>query len=113
MALLLDTNAVVWWLTDSPRLSEVARATINAEVASGRVYVSAVSGFEMALGEARGTMPSAEDFTPFVFESEFADEALPSKETILASSHKRKCGVYPEHADLTHVCSVRHWHPIP
>lgn len=62
MALLLDTNAVVWWLTDSPRLSDVARAAINAEVASGRVYVSAVSGFEMALGEARGTMPSAEDF---------------------------------------------------
>ena len=62
MALLLDTNAIVWWLTDSPRLSGDARAAIGAEVASGHVYVSAVSGLEMALGEARGTMPSAADF---------------------------------------------------
>jgi PIN domain nuclease of toxin-antitoxin system len=62
MALLLDTNAIVWWLTDSPRLSGDARTAIGAEVASGRVYVSAVSGLEIALGEARGTMPSAAAF---------------------------------------------------
>jgi PIN domain nuclease of toxin-antitoxin system len=62
MALLLDTNAVVWWLTDSPRLSGEARAAIDAEVVSGSVYVSAVSGLEMALGEARGVMPSAAAF---------------------------------------------------
>ena len=62
MALLLDTNAVVWWLTDSPRLSGEARTAIDAEVVSGSVYVSAVSGLEMALGEARGVMPSAAAF---------------------------------------------------
>lgn len=62
MTLLLDTNAVVWWLTDSPRLPEQARTAIEAAVITGQVYVSAISGLEMALGEARGTMPSAAAF---------------------------------------------------
>jgi len=59
--LLLDTNAFIWWQTDSPRLREEARAQIVDAV---QVYVSAVSGWEIAiksaLGKLHGVPPSAE-----------------------------------------------------
>lgn len=44
MTILLDTNAFLWWVWDSPRLGEQARASI----ATGDVWVSAATGFEIA-----------------------------------------------------------------
>lgn len=41
---LLDTHALVWWLFDDPRLSEVARRWIAG---SDAVYVSAASIYEI------------------------------------------------------------------
>ena len=46
MRLLLDTHAFVWWIADSCRLSEKARALIADE--SRDVFVSAASAWEMA-----------------------------------------------------------------
>ena len=44
MSLLLDTNAFLWWVVDSPRLSKGARAAISSE----DVLVSSATGFEIA-----------------------------------------------------------------
>lgn len=46
MNLLLDTHALIWWLDDDDRLSEVARAAIADPRAT--VYVSAATAWEMA-----------------------------------------------------------------
>lgn len=46
MKILLDTHALIWWLDDDSRLSEVARAAIADR--SATVFVSAASGWEMA-----------------------------------------------------------------
>jgi PIN domain nuclease of toxin-antitoxin system len=55
--LLLDTHVALWAITDSPRLSALARELLSAPHAS--VWVSAVSVWEIAIKHAlaRGDMP--------------------------------------------------------
>ena len=55
MDLLLDTHVLVWWLANSARLGQPARAAI-AEPAN-RVHVSAVSAWEIAIKVGLGKMP--------------------------------------------------------
>lgn len=46
MRVLLDTHVFLWWLADSPRLSEAARRHIET---ADEVYVSSASLWEMAI----------------------------------------------------------------
>ena len=47
-SLVLDTHAVIWFLDNSPRLSQVARETIRAAITAGHpVFISAVTVAEM------------------------------------------------------------------
>ena len=57
--LLLDTHALIWWVTDSSRLSASARAAIAA---GGPVFVSAASAWEIATKVRLGRLPEAEAF---------------------------------------------------
>jgi PIN domain nuclease of toxin-antitoxin system len=59
--LLLDTHAFLWWVTDDPQLSAVARSVIADE--DNEVLVSAASAWEIAtkhrlgkLGDAAGAV---------------------------------------------------------
>jgi PIN domain nuclease of toxin-antitoxin system len=52
--LLLDTHALIWAATDPGRLSERAAAAISDP--ENDVYVSAVSGWEVATKRARGRL---------------------------------------------------------
>ena len=53
MKLLLDTHALIWWITDSRQLKADARSAIaEADI----VWVSAVSGWEMAIKNQRGKL---------------------------------------------------------
>ena len=50
-----DTHAVVWYLYDDPRLSETARATIEAAAASGeQVAFSSITLAEIVYLAERG-----------------------------------------------------------
>jgi len=51
--LLLDTQAVLWLLDDSPRLGPVARQTI---MSSSRVHVSAATVWELTIKSMLGKM---------------------------------------------------------
>ena len=53
MSLLLDTNVLIWWLEESPRVGRRARETITEEP---EVVVSAVSALEMAAKAAIGKL---------------------------------------------------------
>jgi PIN domain nuclease of toxin-antitoxin system len=55
--LLLDTHALVWWLTNNPRLSSAARAAVATP--SNVVYVSSCSGYEIAYKHQRGRLTVA------------------------------------------------------
>ena len=51
--LLLDTRVVLWWLADSPRLTESARRAVQDADA---VHVSAASTWEVAIKTALGKL---------------------------------------------------------
>ena len=57
MNILLDTHIALWVITDSPRLSDTARALISAP--KSIVWVSVASVWEIAIkhGLGRGDMP--------------------------------------------------------
>lgn len=54
MRLLLDTHALIWWLTDHPRLSQAARVAIADP--DNAVFASAASGYEIANQERLGKL---------------------------------------------------------
>ena len=58
MRLLLDTHAFLWWLIDSPRLSESARRDIAIE--TNEVLVSAATAWEIATKHRLGRLPGVE-----------------------------------------------------
>jgi PIN domain nuclease of toxin-antitoxin system len=56
MRLLLDTHALIWWLTDSPKLSRAARTVLaDPEIP---VCATAVSGYEIAYKQRLGKLPA-------------------------------------------------------
>ena len=58
MRLLLDTNALFWWLIDEGRLSSEAHNAIRAK--EHEVYVSIASVWEMAIKVGLGKWPEAQ-----------------------------------------------------
>jgi PIN domain nuclease of toxin-antitoxin system len=60
MALVLDTHALIWYLSDSKQLSGIARTTIATEEENGAsIFVSAISLVEVIYLAERGRLPSA------------------------------------------------------
>jgi len=57
LRLLLDTNAFLWWVVDSPRLSKSAREAISSE----DVLVSSATGFEIAMKRESGKLRFDDD----------------------------------------------------
>ena len=58
MRLLLDTHALIWWLTDSRRVSEVVRLAIFDP--ANEKLVSAASAWEIATKHRLGKLPHAD-----------------------------------------------------
>ena len=57
MNLLLDTQALIWWLAGDDALSAEARALIEDE--SNQVFVSAASAMEISTKHRLGKLPEA------------------------------------------------------
>ena len=56
MRLLVDTHALLWWLTDNPRLSYTAEAAISNP--DNDIFVSACMGYEIAYKQRLGRLPA-------------------------------------------------------
>ena len=55
--IVLDTHALVWWVSDSSRVGVKARRLIDAAVKAGeRIAVSSISVWEIAMLVARGRL---------------------------------------------------------
>lgn len=54
--IVLDTHALVWWVTDAPDLSARARRVIRATVRRGPAVASAISVFEIATAVRRARL---------------------------------------------------------
>ena len=90
MKLLLDTHVVLWWQRDDRRLKKAAREAIaTADV----VWVSAVSGWEVAIKIALGRLRLDEPFEALMAADDFAQLPLTLAHTSALSS------VAPGHGD--------------
>ena len=94
MRLLLDTHALLWWLSDDPALGKRARTAIGNM--GNTVLVSAASAWEVATKVRHGKFPSAAglaaDFASYIEREGF--EPLPismdhaARAGLLAGAHK-------------------------
>lgn len=66
MRILLDTSVFIWWILDDPRLSPRARKTIGA--GSQELYLSAASGWEMAIKIGLGKLHFHAPFESFLID---------------------------------------------
>lgn len=62
MKLLLDTHTLLWWFTNDPQLSRLARARILDE--HNAVWVSAATAWEIATKHRLGKLPEAAEAAP-------------------------------------------------
>ena len=73
MRLLIDTHALLWWLSDDPLLSDAARKAMAEN--SNVLLVSAASAWEIAtkvrLGRLPGAAELAADFQGFMLREGF------------------------------------------
>ena len=73
MRLLIDTHALLWWLSDDPSLSDAARKAMAEN--SNVLLVSAASAWEIAtkvrLGRLPGASELAADFQGFMLREGF------------------------------------------
>jgi PIN domain nuclease of toxin-antitoxin system len=58
---LLDTHTLIWWANDHPRLSKNARAVL--ESFDSKVFVSAVSAWELTTKVRLGKLPESAEFS--------------------------------------------------
>jgi PIN domain nuclease of toxin-antitoxin system len=60
MKLLLDTQVLLWWLDDDPKLGQAARDAIADR--RHQVYFSAASVWEAGIKESKGRLRLSDDF---------------------------------------------------
>ncbi len=66
MKVLLDTHTFLWWISDVPQLSLKAREIIsNVE---NELFLSAASGWEIAIKTGLGKLKLPADITPFILD---------------------------------------------
>ncbi|HOY58774.1 MAG TPA: type II toxin-antitoxin system VapC family toxin [Verrucomicrobiota bacterium] len=71
MKLLLDTQALLWWLADSAQLSEPARSAIGD--GNNTVFVSAASAWEMEIKRGLGKLRTPENLQETLTQERFVE----------------------------------------
>jgi PIN domain nuclease of toxin-antitoxin system len=84
--LLLDTNILLWWFADSPRLRDEARELITA---SPVVYVSAATTWEIEIKRALGKLRAPVDLEGALSASHFVPLAITVAHSIAAAKLPR------------------------
>jgi len=86
--LLLDTHALIWWMTTNDSLSRAARAAILDE--GNTIVVSAASAWEMAIKVRLGRLPLdpdiMRDFTGYLAQSDFRELSMTAEHGIRAGT---------------------------
>lgn len=63
MTVILDTHAFLWWIDNSEKLSETARKVIADS--NNKIYLSAVSTWEIAIKDQLGKLTAPKPLLPF------------------------------------------------
>jgi PIN domain nuclease of toxin-antitoxin system len=92
MRALLDTHAFLWWINDDPRLSDTARELVgNGE---SELFLSAASGWEIAIKMRLGRLEVREDPEQFIFDQLALNDiaVLP-----ISMNHALRTAALPDH----------------
>jgi PIN domain nuclease of toxin-antitoxin system len=81
--LLLDSHALLWWLTDDPRLSEPAKRSL--EDPANDVLVSAASIWELEIKRVVGRLDAPDDMLSTIDESEISTISVTGTDAIAAA----------------------------
>jgi PIN domain nuclease of toxin-antitoxin system len=92
MRALLDTHTFLWWVTDDPQLSPLARAII--EDGGNELYLSAASAWEIAIKVQTGRLP------------------LPVPPAEFVPQHMQESGFQPMPVQITHALRVYDLPPL-
>ena len=90
LSLLLDTQALLWWLADDPALTPAARTALRA--AGTPVFVSAATAWEISLKQALGKLESPDDLETALAASRF-------QPLLITVAHALAAGRLPRHHD--------------
>ncbi len=66
MKVLLDTHIFLWWISDNPRLGKETRKIVSN--IDNQLFLSAASGWEIAIKAGLGKLEVADDICSFMFE---------------------------------------------
>jgi PIN domain nuclease of toxin-antitoxin system len=64
--IVLDTHALVWWVTGDAALSKKARKEIEREQSGGAIIISAISAWEIAMLVTHGRLVLAMDVSSWL-----------------------------------------------
>jgi PIN domain nuclease of toxin-antitoxin system len=90
LRLLLDTHALLWWLSDDSALPLLARKNIGSR--SHTIYVSAASAWEIATKFRIGKLPQGAELASR-FDSILASESFESLP--ISTAHGVRAGLLP------------------
>ena len=88
MNLLLDTHIVLWWLSDSGKLSKKSRSIISDT--NNFIFVSVATGWEIAIKKSIGKLAAPDDFSKALQVNSF-------QPIIINLEHAELAGSLPHH----------------
>lgn len=73
--IVLDTHTLIWWVSDDSQLSDQARRELarESEDAKGRILVSAITPWEIAMLQKKGRLALAMDVDEWLLAVESLD----------------------------------------
>lgn len=109
--IILDTHALVWAVGDSPRIGPETRARIDDERRTGRVGVSAITPWEIALLVARGRLRLAMDVGVWIDRvlGSPGIDLCPIEPAIALDSVSLPGEFHADPADRFLIATARHW----
>lgn len=108
--IVLDTHALVWWVNDEGQLSPRAAKAINDErKAHGRILVSAISAWEIAMLVVKGRLVLAMDVEDWLDACRSVDEVdlVPLSPRVLVQSTRLPGRFHADPADRMIVAFAR------
>lgn len=107
---LLDTNAWFWMVTGDARLLPSVVARIETAAAQGRVYVSEISAWEIALKESTGKLRLNVPVSRWLEESTEGLRVLDLPLAVIVDATRLPGTFHKDPADRFIVASARHHH---
>ena len=107
---LLDTNAWFWMVAGDPRVPSSVVAMIESAVAEGRVCVSQISAWEVALKESMGKLRLNVPVTRWLEENTEGIRLLDLPLDIIVDATHLPGTFHKDPADRFIVASARHHH---